>query len=329
MRWGGRRAALALVGGGALTGAALWYAARGAAAGAAPPPQLSADEFNALQSEALLAEAFDGNHLPWRRSGGGGSRDFGLTLYRLLGCPYCAKVEWVLRYHAVPLTLVDVDTLSGAGLPDPRYSLVPQIRLAPLADAAGATPADAAGVYVVDSQCIISAISVPLGFAGQLKDPRIAETRRWIMERFQAVSFVACNNTWRNAFASYPYVTPSRYHNVAFRVVGATGLCILSRYKILPRLVAKGVDTRGGLPAKDPAAWLQEELAAFTARLQDRPSRRFHGGREPDVADVEMYAVTRVVEAHPRLRHVLHQGALGEWNSAMEEEMRKRTQPQA
>ncbi|RNE98544.1 glutathione-S-transferase/glutaredoxin [Trypanosoma rangeli] len=337
MRWGARGVGVALVGGGALGGATLWYATRGGAAGNTPPPQLSADEFNALQNEALLAEAFGAKHLPWNpspqgRRGGGSSRegrDFSLTLYRLLGCPYCAKVEWVLRYHSVSFTPVDVDTLSGAGLPDPRYSLVPQISLAPIADAESSAPADAMGVCLVDSQRIISAISVPLGFSEQLKEPRVVETRRWITERFQAVSFIASNNTWRNAFASYPYVTPPRYHNIVFRIVGASALCVLSRYKILPGLVAKGADARDGLSVKDPAAWLEGELAAFTARLPGRPPQRFHGGKEPDVADVEMYAVTRVLEAHPRLRHVLHQGAFGEWSAAMEDEMRRRMQLKA
>ncbi|ESS60469.1 glutathione-S-transferase/glutaredoxin [Trypanosoma cruzi] len=334
MRWGSRRAGFALVGGGALGGAVLWYAICRKTAGNTSPQQLSAEEFNALQNKALLTEALGTSHLPWnqslrwkRGSNRHDGRDFSLTLYRLLGCPHCAKVEWVLRYYSVPFSMVDVDTLSGAGIPDPRYRLVPQIRLEPMDDTSTNKMPDSIGAYVVDSQRIISAISIPLGFAEQLQDTRVLETRRWIADRFQAVSFVATNCTWSNAFASYPYVTPPRYHNIVFRVVGASALCILSRYKILPRLAAKGTDSTVKMSVKDPAAWLEGELATFTARLQSQhSSQRFHGGKEPDIADLEMYAVTRVVEAHPNLRHVLHQGAFGEWNTAMDAEVQKRKQ---
>ncbi|KEG09540.1 glutathione-S-transferase/glutaredoxin [Trypanosoma grayi] len=342
MRWGARRVFIAAAGGAAVVGGAtLWYATRGEATKSKSPPQLSAEQFNALQERDLLAEALRTTHLPWtgrgiQREGSRQSdgRDFTMTLYRLLGCPYCAKVEWMLCYHSVPFNTVDVDTLTGAGIPDPRYTLVPQIRLAPVDDASRSNVSNGNittthapqenGVYVVDSQQIISTLSVPLGFAAQLQDPRVLETRQWIQDRFQAVSFIAINKTWSNAFASYPYVTPPQYHNIIFRVVGASVLHMLSRYKIQPNLMAHETSA-SATPPKDAAVWLEKELSVFISHVQAAHSQQhFHGGKEPDIADVEMYAVTRVVDKHPKLRHVLHQGAIGEWNAAMDAEMEKR-----
>ncbi|ORC87520.1 glutathione-S-transferase/glutaredoxin [Trypanosoma theileri] len=329
MRFGSRRLYITLAGGGIIGGTAYWYGTCRNRANSTAPRQLSADEFNALQDKDLLTEAFRATHLPWsgstqRNGQHHKGQDFSMTLYRLLGCPYCAKVEWVLRYHCVPFEIVNVDTLSGEGIPDSRYTLVPQIRLTRMEDSSHPVSGeDGEGVYVVDSQKIISSLSVPLGFAEQLENQRVLETRQWITERFQAVSFVVTNGTWRDAFASYPYVTPTRYHNIFFHVFGASVLCVLSKYKIQPSLKSQKSDMSEA-PPKDTHVWLRKELEFFSSRLQDDPSQKFHGGKEPDIADVEMYAVTRIIDAHPRLRNILHEGDIGEWNAAMDDVMQRR-----
>ncbi|KAH9598499.1 Glutaredoxin [Trypanosoma melophagium] len=334
MRWGSRRLYTAIAGGGIIGGTAYCYSTCRSKANSTTPRQLSADEFNALQDKDLLTEAFRTTHLPWSRGTQLNGQqhkgqDFGMTLYRLLGCPYCAKVEWVLRYHSVPFEIVDVDTLSGEGIPDSRYPLVPQIRLTRVEDSSHpVSEGDEVGAYVVDSQKIISSLSVPLGFAEELQNQRILETRQWITERFQAVSFVVTNGTWRDAFASYPYVTPTRYHNIFFHIIGASALCILSKYKIKPNLKPQKSDMSED-PPKNTHVWLGKELAFFSSRLQDSPRQKFHGGKEPDIADVEMYAVTRIIDAHPRLRYLLHEGDIGEWNAAMDAEMQRRIQNNA
>ncbi|CAG9576475.1 conserved hypothetical protein [Leishmania major strain Friedlin] len=361
----------------------------GAAAGTSEvTKQLSAKEFNGLQNATLLKEALAPSHLPWTfhaqkdrytnlreltthasqetataqppggRAYTASSSDMKLTFYRLLGCPYCAKVEAVLQYHDVPYEEVHVDPLSGKGLPDRRYQLAPQLYLAPLAKrnsgGAEAAATDSNGVYVVDSAEIVSRLSGPLKYAADIANPRISATRDWITNHFHGASFAITNNSFCDAYATYAYVTPSNYQNFLYHVVGSAALSVLSRYKIQPRLIAKmecadgpAAATPTGAPASTDSnglwmlseasrkalaatvrfgaveEWLRAELQTF---LQRRPADKvFHGGSSPDLADVEMYGVTRVVDQHPRLGAVVREGAFGEWQTAMREKLKANT----
>ncbi|KAK7194426.1 Glutaredoxin/Glutathione S-transferase, N-terminal domain containing protein [Novymonas esmeraldas] len=370
------------IGGGA---AAVVYCQRSSSAAASgAPKELSAKEFNSLQNAALLQDALTPSHLPWTyhalkdrytnlsTTGSAAASataaaegrvythtpaDIQLTFYRLLGCPYCAKVEAVLRYHDVPYEEVWIDPLSGQGLPDRRYQLAPQLRFTPLVEPPGGPAAEASdsrSVYLVDSGEIAAQLSTPLQYTADVANPRISATRDWITNHFQGASFAIANNSFRDAYATYTYVTPSSYQNVLYHVVGSAALSVLSRYKIQPRLVAKMECSEGGAPETSPATaatsastglwmlsetarqslaatiragvaddWLLAELQTF---LQRRPDGNvFHGGNRPDLADVEMYGVTRVVDEHPRLGAVVRNGAFGEWQTAMQEKLRAHT----
>ncbi|CBH12041.1 hypothetical protein, conserved [Trypanosoma brucei gambiense DAL972] len=337
MRWPSARFVYASAGGVLGAGLVSLFGGQRNATGSRTPARISADEFNAMQDSALLSEAFDASHRPWpnrpeRKKGVSPSgRDFNMTLYRMKGCPYCERVEWLLRYHLVPFEIVEVGPLTTKGFPDQRFVQVPQIGLEAVADPNNPHAAEKSVAYVADSQHIIAAISVPLGFTKQLSDPRIMETRKWMMERFQAAGFLAINSTWRDAYTTYPHVTPSHYYyqNPIFHVVGATALYALAKYKVAPRFAAEESAT-SGFPSmenslqRDPSAWLAAELSGFATRLSGG-CHQLHGGKEPDIADVEMYGLTRIIDAHPRLRSALHEGPLKEWCAAMEAALQKRT----
>ncbi|XQJ27860.1 Glutaredoxin/Glutathione S-transferase, N-terminal domain containing protein, putative [Leishmania guyanensis] len=361
----------------------------GAAAGTSESTkELTAKEFNRLQHVKQLKDALAPSHLPWTfhaqkdrytnlrelttqtslesvassppggRAYTASSSDVKLIFYRLLGCPYCAKVEAVLQYHDIPYEEVDVDPLTGKGLPDRRYQLAPQLYFAPLAERksnnTGTAATDCNGVYLVDSAEIVSQLSGPLKYAADVVNPHISATRDWITNHFHGASFAITNNSFRDAYATYTYVTPSNYQNFFYHVAGSAALSVLSRYKIRPRLIAEmecadgpsaatQTGTRSGMasnglwmlseaPRKALAEtmrfgaveeWLQAELQTF---LQRRPNGKvFHGGSSPDLADVEMYGVTRVVNQHPRLGSVMREGAFGEWQTAMQEKLRSHT----
>ncbi|GET89517.1 hypothetical protein, conserved [Leishmania tarentolae] len=362
---------------------------RGATSGSTDATkELSAKEFNGLQNPRRLKEALAPSHLPWTHHAQKGrytnlrelatqvvhenaaasppgeraytvsSSDVKLIFYRLLGCPYCAKVEAVLQYHDVPYEEVHVDPLSGKGLPDRRYQLAPQLYFSPLVQRRSGSAEAAAtasnGVYLVDSAEIVSQLSVPLKYAADIVNPHISATRDWITNHFHGASFAITNSSFRDAYATYTYVTPSSYHNFFYHVAGSAALSVLSRYKIQPRLIAKMERANGPVAAAPTEAtacmdsngvwmlseasrkaltatmqlgaveeWLQAELDTF---LQRRPNGKvFHGGNSPDLADVEMYGVTRVIDQHPRLGAVVRGGAFGEWQTAMREKLKANT----
>jgi microsomal prostaglandin-E synthase 2 len=349
------------------------------------PKELSAKEFNALQDTQFLKDALSAHHLPWTYHNAKNrysdrkealaqptpatytpsSSDVKIIFYRLLGCPYCAKVESVLQFGDVPYEEVWIDPITGEGLPDRRYQLAPQLHFTPLArPAPPPTAADTTseanktsnmpGAFIVDSAAIVAALAEPLRFTADLANPHTSETRDWITNHFHGASFAITNSTFRNSYDTYTYVTPSKYQNVFYHLVGSAALSVLSRLKIQPRLIAKmetpmstdappkadvsnlgestGLwmlpdESRMALAATirkgTPEDWLRAELGIFLGR---RPSGAiFHGGAKPDLADVEMYGVSRVVDQHPRLGNVVREGAFGEWQTAMQARLKEMT----
>ncbi|KPA86936.1 hypothetical protein ABB37_00965 [Leptomonas pyrrhocoris] len=385
-------AASAIVVGGGAAGLLYYQRANKSTSGAAnKPKELSAKEFNGLQDADFLKDALSAQHLPWtyhhmksnyadlkdtltRRTsplsevGEAASytpspSDVKLIFYRLLGCPYCAKVESVLQFSDVPYEEVWIDPITGDGLPDRRYPLAPQLYFTPLAtpsvppaletEAAVKKQQNKSGAFVVDSAAIATALAKPLGYTADLANPHTGETRDWITNHFHGASFAITNSTFRNSYATYTYVTPSKYQNFFYHVIGSGALSMLSRVKIQPRLIAKmeepAADTQPipdasnlsestglwMLPEETKKAlaatmrkgtaeeWLRAELEIFLAR---RPARAvFHGGANPDLADVEMYGVSRVVDQHPRLGRVVREGAFGEWQRAMQAKLKETT----
>lgn len=240
-----------------------------------------------------------------------------VTFYRLLGCPFCAKVKSVLDASAIQYDEVIVDPLRGSGIVDPRYPLVPQLRL----EAADASSSP----FVVDSSSIVNAIALAYGFQKQLTDPKIHQTRAWISDRFQGVSFAALNSSWLSAFYAYPDLVPSTYRNILFRLVGATALFGLANWKVLPRLKDGGGDEAKRLmTGKNFDAWIQEEAKKFTSQLivpkNSGGAPVFHGGTRPDLADVEMFGVMQAVARHATLgpNATSCDNELGRWFHRME-----------
>lgn len=269
---------------------------------------LTSEAFNNLfdqsQTMALLAKARDR------------PKEANVVLYRLLGCPYCARVKTVMDFLQIPYAEVLIDPISGAGIPDPRYPFAPQISLS---ESSGETTT---ANFIVDSAEIITKLGAVYNFERNLEDPRQSETRKWIADRFQGVTFAALNSSWWFAFYAYPDLVPPKYSNFVCRCIGSTALYALANFKILPKLRDQATPEIQSWLSENKASsdqagkWILEESKVFTGKLQTP----FHGGKVPDLADVEMFAVVRNVVGHSGLRPIIKSTdhPLGEWFHAME-----------
>lgn len=350
--------------------------------------EMSAADFNGMQNQRLLQTALNRSHLPWTyhaakqarssepanaanaalgpftRTASSKIDDYRLIFYRLLGCPYCAKVQAVLQYFDVPYEEVLINPITGDGLPDRRYSLAPQLLFTTLraptsaAEAAAINPRDtpavnaninaslsmADSVFLVDSSSIIQGLAAPLQYEKDLRSARVQETREWITSHFQGASFAMTNHSLRSAYAAYGYLTPEYYQRLYYRIPGSVALYALANLKIIPKLrrephpltAAYQAKKRAAATATDATAaaasaaqsepvrpsnvneWLEVEVSVF---LDRRPAHhRFHGGATPDLADIEMFGVTRVLSDHPQLGSALRSDtAFATWEKSMQE----------
>lgn len=298
---------------GSIIGAGV-VATRGFAGSSPKMEVLTSEAFNALHDQArtsmLLTRLRRGKHT---------NNEVDVVLYRLLGCPYCARVKTVMDFLQIPYTEVVIDPISGSGIADPRYPFAPQLAL----NEANGTPS-LPPTFVVDSAEIISKLAVAYSFEQDLADPRETETRKWIADRFQGVTFAALNSSWMFAFYAYPDLVPPKYGNVICRCIGATALYALANFKITPKLrnqaspeTAKWLNDTDASKIPDHAGrWILEESKVFTGKLQ----APFHGGQKPDLADVEMFAVVRNIMNHKGLEATVTNPnlPLGGWLKQME-----------
>ena len=220
-------------------------------------------------------------------------------LYELLSCPYCSKVKAVLDYHGVPYQSTIVDPLSMQPLPphSDQYPLVPQLKIP-------TSPMSDTWSYIVDSGDIVEALAGPLGFSKQLVDPRVKSTRDWISETYIRSTFVAMCGTWSSAYEAYPNFVRqnSFYQYTPARWIGSTALTWMCSMRV------KKMKSDGTL-GKDEAfdAFIYRQFNDFVSKFPSNESP-FHGGNTPDIADIEMFGVTRAVIENSQLQAIFKDG---------------------
>ena len=250
-----------------------------------------------------------------------------VAFFRLRSCPYCAIVSAMLDYGRVSYHNVWVDPLTSSGMPSIQYGFVPilQFMKDPRRRAVASDPEPQKhGAFLVDSEEIVKTLAAPLGFARQLDQPKIQQSRAWIKERFVRSTFVAMNSSYAHAWASFPGVVPERYQYAPCRAIGSGVLFLLAKYKVLPKLkAASAVD---GAKVTDPSIalltgeeFLKKEAHHFATKMIPE-GKNFHGGNRPDIVDVELYGVVRsTCQQSGPARVIVERSALSPWADRMRE----------
>ncbi|CAK0763286.1 hypothetical protein CVIRNUC_003042 [Coccomyxa viridis] len=248
-----------------------------------------------------------------------------IILYQYEVCPFCCKLKAFLDFHKIPYRTVEVSPLTKKQLKWADYKKVPVAVLD--------------GEAYGDSTAIITRLAAELKAAERSQDTAqhgrssssfwpfgsrkkstnsdMASTavsedeeqwRRWVDDRLVRLLTVNIYRTAGESWQTFKYITDSSCNfgfleAEAARVVGASMM-----YGISGRL-RKKYDITGDV---------REELYKAADSWTDAVgTSRFHGGDEPDLADIAVFGVIRSVTCTDTFMDLMHNSRISDWYEQM------------
>ncbi|BDA42556.1 Prostaglandin E synthase 2 [Coccomyxa sp. Obi] len=249
-----------------------------------------------------------------------------IILYQYEVCPFCCKVKAFLDFHKVPYRTIEVSPLTKKQLKWSDYRKVPVVLLdgEPVTDSTAIITRLAAEVAEQErqhhaSQAQASSISWKRLLGGGTRTEEAAQSpgldrvdeerwRRWVDERLVRLLTVNIYRNMRESFQTFDYITASSCNfsfveREAARVVGAVLM-----WGISGRLKKKyGIEG-------DVRAELYQAASEWVDALGER---RFHGGAEPDLADLSVFGVIRSITCTDTFMDLMHTTRIGPWYEHM------------
>ncbi|CAL8467783.1 g7321 [Coccomyxa elongata] len=249
-----------------------------------------------------------------------------IILYQYEVCPFCCKVKAFLDYHKIPYRTVEVSPLTKKQLKWSDYCKVPVLLLdgEPVTDSTAIITRLAAEVAEQErqqhaSQAQASSSSSKKLLGGGTRTEEAAQSpgldqadeerwRRWVDERLVRLLTVNIYRNMRESFQTFDYITASSCNfslveREAARVVGAVLM-----WGISGRLRKKyGIEG-------DVRTELYQAASEWVDALGER---RFHGGAEPDLADLSVFGVIRSITCTDTFMDLMHTTRIGPWYEHM------------
>ncbi|CAL1174301.1 unnamed protein product [Cladocopium goreaui] len=210
------------------------------------------------------------------------SPDGRIELFRYTTCPYCGKAKAFLDYFRVPYEAIEVEPMFKSQLVPSEYKKLPQLRFG-----------GEGGVWLVDSDHIVNTLAPLLGLEKQLTDPEVERWRNWARESLVRHVTLNINRTLLSAWEGYRYIdsfdTIPLANKLFLKVVGAPVMYMVATKKTYPTLVKAG-------ELKDSDDWrsvFHQQVNHFVDEALK--TQQFHGGRRPDLADLDVYGVLQSI----------------------------------
>lgn len=305
---------------------------------------LDATEFNAIQDSAALQASLA--KLPKFDAS-----DEILTFYAMRGCPFCARIRSILTFYGVPFEEILIDPIMGKELAEHPYKSVPQIQFRkkdpqrPEKGLKTPRPADGSstkqltedeikalharpakkedyallndGPMVVDSECIVRSLSVPLGFDKDLEIREISDPREDIGSQFQRYVYVSTHATWARSNQAMKTETDPKFHMFPIAQLGGLVMYLIATKKVLQRALAATTLTFApdATPAQKADKMLFEYLKAFASE-RDKEKYGFDkkdGGKPFNILDLEVYGVLSQVHTLPHVSELVDKAGARNW----------------
>lgn len=216
-----------------------------------------------------------------------------LTLYQFESCPFCWKVKALLHYAKIPYTVIEVNPMNQSELAHLGLKKVPVLT-------------DGAEV-VTESSVIMDYLDeryahLPAG------DESVAVWRAWVDDTLVHYLPPIVHKDFSTSWRTFGQVLkPAGYGVFKRQLVRFAGAIAMSR------VAQKKARERGitDAPAALKAAvdhWIQAGLAG----------RPFHGGGQPDLADLSVYGVFRSTDGLAAVSLACsHHAGFAEWYTQM------------
>ncbi|XP_030317063.1 prostaglandin E synthase 2 isoform X3 [Calypte anna] len=220
-----------------------------------------------------------------------------LTLYQYKTCPFCSKVRAFLDYHGLPYEIVEVNPIMRKEIKFSSYRKVPIL----LANAGSP-------LQLNDSSVIISAIKTYLISKEEMK------WRKWADDWLVHLISPNVYRTPREALASFDYIVREgkfgTLEGLFAKYMGALAMFFISK-----RLKKRH--------------HLQDNVREDLYEAVDKwvkavgKHRLFMGGNQPNLADLAVYGVLRVMEGLEAFDDMMVHTKVQPWYQRMEEVIQK------
>jgi microsomal prostaglandin-E synthase 2 len=222
----------------------------------------------------------------------------GLTLYQYEICPFCNKVKSVLDYFDVPYSTIDVNPLTKSELKFSEYKKVPVLT--------AATPEH----QVNDSAEILTFVLAELRAAGALPERGEAsfdsdEAERWAQWCDKELAVYTYPNITRSlseSFEAFGYVDDvphfSALDKLSIRYLGSVAM-LMAQGKIKKKYGI--VDERA------------EMVGKFDEWADAVGGRCFHGGDQPNLADLCVFGCIRGIKGTTTFEHIMEHTEIRPW----------------
>eukprot|EP00758_Cryptobia_borreli_P010948 Tbor_TRINITY_DN5617_c1_g1::TRINITY_DN5617_c1_g1_i1::g.8853::m.8853/K05309/PTGES2; microsomal prostaglandin-E synthase 2 len=283
---------------------------------------ITAEEFNAKQFKQDLIPALENLH----------KKMVPIKLYRYTTCPFCGIAKAFLDYHKIPYECVEVEPMFKNELSYVEYKKVPSLQFITTGHW---------GPFIADSELIVSTMAkyVSKKTCKQLNDPEVSKWRKWARDDLVRFLVVNINISLSDAWKGYDYIdrfdTIPYTNKVFLKAMGAPVMFLVAKLKTQPALIEAGLMKKGD----DVHEKLFERVNLFTTEalqipegtildIKKRnaegntvkmPDVKFHGGNEPDLADLDVYGVLQSIRGHKLYMDIIENTDLEPWLSKMDE----------
>lgn len=254
---------------------------------------VSPAEFHAAQGDRLNA-IWGASEKAFRQQA-----EAGLELFRFLTCPYCGTVKAFLDYYSIPHKVVEVDPMLKTQIKPHGYGRVPQLKFSD-------------GVILVDSDEITNLIASKVGAKGS---PEVDRWRLWARNQLSRYIVLVLNRTVMDSVRAYDHIDTvpdvPLWSKWMLKAIGGPVMYLVAEHKTKKTLKAEY-----GFGAEQPEEVLRNEMDKWIASFPSK--QKFHGGKVPDMADLDVYGVLLSARPLPLWEHLKAQTKAREWVENME-----------